>query len=170
MIRSSVMAKTPLFFRLLRFLARLAVSLICLASFCAAQNGALAVVVNKHNPLTQISLADLRQLYLGEQRFWKGRLAVTTLMRVPGAGERQIALKTVFHMSEPEYKTYWVNRVFHGQASAAPAELFSNGSAQDAVASIPGAVALVPASQVIPRVKVLKVDGYLPDDPGYPLR
>ena len=130
----------------------------------------MAVVVNKRNPINQISLADLRQLYLGEQRFWKGRLAVTALMRVTGARERDVALRNLFRMNELEYKTYWVNRVFHGQASAAPAELFSNGSAQDAVASIPGAVALVPASEVIPRVKMLKIDGRLPGESGYPLQ
>jgi hypothetical protein len=161
------MAKTLLFFRLL---AQFGLSLILPVTLCAAQNGAIAVVVNKGNPLTQISLADLRKLYLGDQRFWKGRLAVTALMRVTGAPEREVALRTLFRMSEPEYKTYWVSRVFHGEASAAPAELFSNGSAQDAVASISGAVALVPTSEVIPRVKVLKVDGRLPGESGYPLQ
>jgi hypothetical protein len=161
------MAKTLPFFRLL---ARFGLSLILPVTFCAAQDGAMAVVVNKRNPINQISLADLRQLYLGEQRFWKGRLAVTALMRVTGARERDVALRNLFRMNELEYKTYWVNRVFHGQASAAPAELFSNGSAQDAVASIPGAVALVPASEVIPRVKMLKIDGRLPGESGYPLQ
>jgi hypothetical protein len=91
-------------------------------------------------------------------------------MRVTGVRGRDVALRTLCRMSEPEYRTYWVNRVFRGQASAAPAELFSNGMAQDAVASIPGGVALVPASEVIPRVKVLKVDGRFPGEPGYPLQ
>jgi ABC-type phosphate transport system substrate-binding protein len=139
-------------------------------SLCSAQNGAIAVVVNKDNPVTQISLIELRSLYLGEHRFWKGQLAVTALMRVQGAHERDVALKTLFRMSDSEYKTYWVNRVFRGQASAAPAELFSNGSAQDAVASIRGAVALVPAVEVSSRVRMLKIDGHLPGEPGYPLQ
>jgi phosphate transport system substrate-binding protein len=160
------MVKTPFFFRLL---GRSALSLFFWVGLCAAQNGAIAVVVNQDNPINQISLADLRKLYLGEQRFWKGHLAVTVLMRVPGTPGRDVALKTVFRMSESQYKIYWENRVFHGEASAAPAELFSNGSAQDAVASIPGAVALVPLAQVSTRVKVLKIDGLLPDEPGYPL-
>jgi ABC-type phosphate transport system substrate-binding protein len=162
-----LMGKTILLFGLL---ARVASGLILLMTVCAAQNSAIAVVVNKDNPVSQISLAGLRNLYLGEQRFWKGRLAVTALMRVPGAREREVALKIVFRMSESEYKAYWVDRVFHGQASAPPPELFSHGSAQDAVASIPGAVALVLASDVSPRVKVLKIDGHLPNEDGYPLQ
>jgi ABC-type phosphate transport system substrate-binding protein len=164
--RQLAMAKT-------RFHTKLLAGGACVALLVvlsAAQNDTMAVVVNKDNPLSQVSLPELRQLYMGEQRFWKGRLAVTALMRVAGSRERAVALKVLFRMSESEYKKYWVNRVFHGEASAAPPELFSNGSAQDAVASIPGAVALVPVSEVSPRVKVLKIDGHLPDEPGYPLQ
>jgi hypothetical protein len=165
--KQSAIARRFSYFRLM---VRFASGLILLGTVCAAQSGALAVVVNKSNPFTKISLSDLRNLYLGDQRFWKGRLAVTAMMRVPGTREREVALRTVFRMNESQYKTYWVNRVFRGLASDPPPELFSNGSAQDAVDSIPGAVALVPESEVSPRLKVLKVDGRLPDEPGYPLR
>ena len=119
--QQSAMAKTFLY---LRFLARFAAGSVLLAALCAAQNGAMAVVVNKDNPVNQISLTELRNVYLGEQRFWKGQLAVTALMRVTGAHEREVALKTLFRMSEPDYKKYWVNRVFRGEASAAPANYF----------------------------------------------
>jgi hypothetical protein len=37
------------------------------------------------------------------------------------------------------------------------------------VRDIPGAIALVPASKVPPGVKVLRIDGKRPGEPGYPL-
>ncbi|SRR6266851_4794417 len=147
-----------------------ALCLFVLVPACRAEDGAIAVVVHKQNSIINISLRDLRNVYLGDQRFWKGQLVIIPLMRVGGSRERAAALKTLFQMDEQDYRKYWVNRVFHGEASAAPPELFSNGAAQDAVASIPGAVALVLASQVSSRVKVLKVDGHLPGEVGYPLQ
>jgi hypothetical protein len=155
---------------LVRPLALFAISVLPLAVPLLAQNGPIAVVVNKQNPVNNLSLAELRRLFLGEQLFWKGRLAATILMRVSGAREREVALHALFQMNDQEYKRYWVDKIFRGEASASPAELFSNGFAQDGVASIPGAVALVFWKEVRSKVKVLKVDGHLPGDEGYPLQ
>ncbi|MGA8763168.1 MAG: hypothetical protein WB562_09910 [Candidatus Sulfotelmatobacter sp.] len=155
---------------LVRLLALFAISVLTLAVPLRAQDGPIAVVVNKQNPVNNLSLAELRRLFLGEQLFWKGRLAVMPLMRVSGAREREVAMRTLFQMNEQEYKRHWVDKIFRGEASVPPAELLSNGFAQDGVASIPGAVALVSWKEVLPKVKVLKVDGHLPGDEGYPLR
>ncbi len=155
---------------LLRGLSLFAIGMFMLATPLSAQDDPIAVVVNKENPVNNLSLPELRRVFLGEQLFWKGRLAVTPLMRVKGAREREVAMRMLFQMNDQEYKRYWVNKIFRGEATAPPAELFSNGFAQDGVASIPGAVALVTWKEVHSRVKVLKIDGYLPSDEGYPLR
>ena len=42
--------------------------------------------------------------------------------------------------------------------------------ATELVAQIPGAVAFVDASQVPAGLKVIKINGHLPGEPGYPLR
>jgi ABC-type phosphate transport system substrate-binding protein len=150
--------------------ALLAISMLMLAIPLPAQDDPIAVVVSKENPVNNLSLADLRRIFLGEQLFWKGRLAVTPLMRANAAREREVAMRTLFQMNEQEYKRHWVDKVFRGEASAPPAEVFSNGFAQDAVANNRGAVALVSWKEVRSKVKVLKVDGHLPGEEGYPLR
>ena len=47
--------------------------------------------------------------------------------------------------------------------------VYSNESATELVASIPGAVAFVDAAQVPKGLKVLRIDGRLPGEKGYPL-
>lgn len=89
-------------------------------------------------------------------------------MRAPGAAER-IALLKLLGMTESEYKQYWTTQVFRGEAQNEPVALFSNGMQKEAIRAFPGAVALVSIGDVKPGMKVLKVDGYAPGEPGYPL-
>ena len=42
--------------------------------------------------------------------------------------------------------------------------------AQELVTAIPGSITFIPANEIDSSVKVLSIDGLLPDQPGYPLR
>jgi ABC-type phosphate transport system substrate-binding protein len=137
-------------------------------SSAVAQTGAVAVVVNEKNPVSNLSTVDLRKLFASEKHSWAGGLRVTLFVRAPGAYERVVLLK-LLGMSEKEYKTYWTAQVFRGEALAEPVALFSNGMQKEALAAYPGAVALVNLQDVKPGMKVVKVDGHMPGEPGYPL-
>lgn len=150
-----------------------AVMFSCLAGSrtLKAQSEDMAVVVNKQNPVTSITSAELRKILMGETKFWaKTNNVVTVVMRAPGAPERDLALKVMFRMSEADYRKYWIGRVNSGDATSAPAEVFANGALQGLVSEIPGAIGLVKTSDVRSAVKVLKIDGHLPGESGYNLR
>jgi ABC-type phosphate transport system substrate-binding protein len=137
-------------------------------SSAAAQTGAVAVVVNEKNPVHNLSTPELRRLLAGERHSWSGGLPVRLFVRAPGAYERVVLLR-VLGMSESEYKRYWTTQVFRGEAQTEPVALFSNGMQKEAVAVYPGAVALVNSQDVKPGMKVVRVDGHLPGETGYPL-
>ena len=54
-------------------------------------------------------------------------------------------------------------------AQAEPSTLPSNGMQREALATYPGAVALVNLEDVKAGMKVLKVEGRMPGEPGYSL-
>jgi ABC-type phosphate transport system substrate-binding protein len=138
-----------------------------------AQTGAptsIAVVVNKDNPVSNLSIADLRKISLGERQYWRGGLPIQLLMRAPGARERDLVLRVIFQMSESQYKQYWVAKLMRTEAKSAPAEVFSSGMLKEGVAAIPGAIAFIDIEEVRPPLKVLRIDGRLPGEQGYPLR
>jgi len=137
-------------------------------SSALAQTGTVAVVVNDKNPVTNVSIAELRRLFAGEKRSWAGGQPVILFVRTSGARERVVLLR-LLDMSESEYKRYWAAQVFRGEATAEPVALFSNGMQKEALAAFPGAVALVTLQDVKPGMKVVKVDGRFPDEPGYAL-
>ena len=136
-------------------------------SSALGQTGAVAVVVNEKNPVNSLSSSELRKLFAGEKHSWSGGLPVKLFARAPGAYERVVLLK-LLGMSEREYKQYWTAEVFRGEAQAEPLALFSNGMQKEAVALYPGAVALVNFQDVKPGMKVVKVDGHMPGEAGYP--
>jgi len=136
-------------------------------SSAVAQTGCVAVVVNEKNPITNLSATELRRVLAGEKHFWTGGLPIRLFVRAPGANERDVLLKFL-GMSESEYKRYWTAQVFRGDAQMEPVGLFSNGMQREAVVLYPGAVALVNLQDVKLGMKVLKIDGHMPAETGYP--
>ncbi len=129
----------------------------------------VALVVRPDVPVDNLSFREVRELLLGDRQFWIPGLRVSLLMRAPVARERDVILKTVYRMNEAEFRRYWIEKVFRAEAQSGPKIVYSNESATELVAAIPGAVAFVDASQVPRGLKVLRIDGRLPGEKGYPL-
>lgn len=150
--------------------ALLGVSLISQVATGAPASSGVAIIVNSSNPLNNLTLPDLRKVYRGERQYWAGNTPVMLLMRTPGAQEREVILRVVFEMSEERYTQYWVAKVMRADVSDPPAALYSHGIMQEGVRGNPGAIGYVLQSNLREGVKVLRVNGLLPGDAGYPLR
>jgi hypothetical protein len=135
----------------------------------AIPSSSVAIVVRSDLPVENLSFSELRRLMLGDRQFWSSNVKVTLLVRAPGARERDVVLKTIYQMSEAQFRQYWIAKVFRAEAASGPRIVYSNEMATELAAEIPGAVAFVDASQVPKGLKVLKIDGKLPGEAGYPL-
>jgi phosphate transport system substrate-binding protein len=128
-----------------------------------------ALVVHPSTRVSDLSLADVRRIFLGDQQFWPDGGRVVLFVHGPGTPGRSVALQHVYRMREPEFKRYWIAKTFRGDVAAGPKIVSGDELAKQLTASIPGAVALVRASEVDASVKVVTVDGRAPDAPQYPL-
>jgi ABC-type phosphate transport system substrate-binding protein len=135
-----------------------------------ADDNAIAIVVRADVPVANLAFAELRRLMLGDRQYWSSNLKVTLLVRAPVARERDVVLKTIYQMSEAQFRQYWIAKVFRAEAAAAPRIVYSNDMAVDIATQIPGAVAFVDAGHVPNGLKVLKINGLLPREAGYPLQ
>jgi len=129
----------------------------------------VAIIVNPNNPVNNLTLAELRQIYHGERQYWKASSPVVLLMRSSGAREREVILRVVFQMTEERYTQYWVAKVMRADVSDPPASLFSFGMMQEGVKGNPGAIGYINMNDVRPGVKVVRISGLLPGEPGYVL-
>jgi hypothetical protein len=136
----------------------------------AAEGADVAIVVRPDVPVDNLSFVDLRRLMRGERQFWTSNLRVTLLVRAPVARERDIVLGKIYEMSEAQFKQYWIAKVFRAEVASGPRIVYSTETAGELASTIPGAVAFVLASQAPKGLKVLKIDGHLPGEKGYPLR
>jgi hypothetical protein len=139
------------------------------SSSAAGGESDIAIVVRPDVPVDNLSFAELRRVMLGDRQFWTSDLRVTLLVRAPGARERDVVLKTIYQMSEAQFRQYWIAKVFRAQATSGPRIVYSNDMATELAAAMPGAVAFVETPEVPKGLKVLKIDGLLPGDRGYPL-
>lgn len=130
----------------------------------------VAVVVHPDTPISNLSLAEVRKVFLGDRQYWTTNTPVVLLIRAPIARERNVVLKVIYQMSESQFKQYWIAKIFRAESATAPKVVYSNDVANELVTAIPGAIAFIDAHDVKPGAKVVRVDGHLPGEPGYPLR
>jgi ABC-type phosphate transport system substrate-binding protein len=131
---------------------------------------AIAIVVNPQTKVNDVTFAELRRLFLGEQQFWKDHSKVTLLVRAPTARERSVVLEKIYRMDEEKFHEYWIGKMFRAEVAGGPKIVYSTDMALNLIAGIKGSITFIPASAVTSDVKVLKIDGLLPSDAAYPLR
>jgi hypothetical protein len=132
--------------------------------------GDIAVVAHSNVPVDNLSFVDLRKVVLGDKQYWETNLRVTLLLRAPVARERDIVLQKVYEMTESQFRQYWIGKVFRAELAAGPKIVNSTDASIGLLSSVPGAIAFIDSAQVPKNFKILRIDGKLPGQEGYPLR
>jgi hypothetical protein len=131
--------------------------------------GDLAIVVHPATPVTGLSFAELRQVFVGERQYWTKDIPVVLLIRAPASAERDAVLKSIYQMSEPQFKQFWIAKIFRAETATPPKIVYSGQSTAQLIEAVPGAIAFMVAADVRPGLKVLRIDGRLPGEAGYRL-
>ncbi|HEV8385589.1 MAG TPA: hypothetical protein VGQ11_12020 [Candidatus Acidoferrales bacterium] len=141
-----------------------------LAAAQTAKGGDVAIVVHAGTPITNLTLAEVRKIFRGEKQYWTTDLPVVLLVRAPVARERDVVLKVIYQMTEAQFRQFWMAKIFRAESVSAPKLVYSPDMANQLVSTLPGAISFVDAHQVGSGLKVVRVDGKLPGEAGYPLR
>jgi hypothetical protein len=148
-----------------RFTLRILLFLVASVPLAAARD--LALVSNKANSVSAITLPDLVKVCKGQTNHWPDGKAVTFIMRNPSAPEMRFFLEKVYEVPEAEVKEM-ISTANHGRMGH-PAVMIvdSDEDLVNKVASIPGAVGVVDVYAINSSVAVVKLAGKLPLEPGY---
>jgi phosphate transport system substrate-binding protein len=134
----------------------------------AANAEPVAIIVDPSNPKADISLEELKQLFLGKRGEWPDGARAVPVDQEAGGNTREAFNSTVLKMDQAAVERHWTDQKMRG-AGVAPKVASSPASAVKLVAKVRGAVAYVPVSAVDPSVKVLTVGGVAPSAAGYPI-
>jgi hypothetical protein len=130
----------------------------------------LVIVVNRSNPVDDLSFDELRRIFLGNRSHWSNGRRITLVMREPGEPERKTILRDVCGMNEDQFKNHFVHGLFTGEILVSPKILASPVGVRKFIFNVPGAIGYLREGDVDDSVKVVRIDELLPDDKGYKLR
>lgn len=135
-----------------------------------ANTESIAIIVNQSNPVDNLSSQELRTVFLGERSHWPNGRRITLVMMEPSQPERKIVLRDIYHMNETDFSRHFMQGVFTGEVFVSPKTLATPVGVRKFVFNVPGAIGYVRAADVDDTVKIIRVDGHLPDDKDYALR
>jgi len=144
----------------------------CAGAGAQCPTGTLAVIVNRSNSTESLSIAQLRRILIGDVRAWPDHKSMAVVARDPSSKVSQCALSSIARMSEAEYHRYLMSAEFRGDEPMVIQTVDSDGSAAHVVAGSAGGIAIVDLSSlpsISSSVKVVRVNGKNPGEPGYPL-
>jgi ABC-type phosphate transport system substrate-binding protein len=129
----------------------------------------LAIVVNRSNPVDGITFAELRNIFLGNRGYWINGRRITLVMRDPGEPERKAILRDVCGMNEDQLKNHFLHGLYTGEILVSPKTLATPTGVRKFIFNVPGAIGYLRPGDVDSTVKIIRIDGLLPDDKGYKL-
>ena len=128
------------------------------------------VVVGEDVPVSDITLDELRRVFLMKRGFWKPGKPIRLVLPASGVPARSFLLEYVCQKTEGEMRRLVLESIYRGESDQAPKVAGSDEEALRLLASITNAVALVSTETPLgPGLKALRVEGKLPSDQGYPL-
>jgi ABC-type phosphate transport system substrate-binding protein len=118
------------------------------------------IIVNKSNPLSSISMEELRAIFKVERKFWKdGKKIVLGLISYKDERSK-IFNRLVYKMDEVSLKKFWFNKIFKGQLTSTPITLDNLEESIKFVQNNPGAISYTNKASNIDSVKVLNINGF----------
>ncbi|HEV7522429.1 MAG TPA: hypothetical protein VGP89_15100 [Candidatus Angelobacter sp.] len=139
------------------------------SSQASSPAGDIAVVVNASNPVNDVSMSELRNMLMGDRRFWKGNVRVKLILREPGTRDRDAILGLLLKLDNKAFAAHWRAKVFRGEAAEEPLSVSSVSQLEHFLLQNPGGITFMTAKATVPQLKVLRLNGKLPGDRGYAL-
>jgi ABC-type phosphate transport system substrate-binding protein len=130
----------------------------------------LAIVVNRSNPVNNLSLQDLRSIFLGERNYWPNGRRITLVLRDLGDPERRTIIHDLCGMSENQFRTHVLRGMFTGNILVSPKTLNTPAGVRRFIFNVPGAIGALRISETDGSIGVVRIDDLLPSDKGYELR
>ena len=157
----------------MRIMRRLIVSLILfltIAGFSTVHGMDVAIVVNKDNPVDELTMREVAALFELRQQFWKEGDRVYVIIQQSRRAEKNVMLKKVYRQTDEGLNKYLLNRMFKGEILDFPQIESSNEKVKQEVRRRPNAIGFIDAATIDNTVKVLRINRSLPGSDNYLLK
>ena len=129
----------------------------------------LAVIVSPSSKLTTIRSDDLRRVFQSERITDPDGNRLIALNHPPKTVDRVGFDQAVLGMDADAVGRFWIDRKIRG-GNGPPRTVESLATLRRVVEKLPGAIGYIRPAQLTNEVRAIRVDGKLPEDPGYLVR
>lgn len=123
-----------------------------------AQEQRMVIIVNKANAASSLTLGELRRIFMKQTRIWTNGTPVVPVDWEATSEMRKSFSRKVLGRSVAEMTEFWVQQSYT-QGVGPPSTQKSARAILRFVASVPGAISYVPASEADDSVKTINVPG-----------
>lgn len=116
----------------------------------------VVLIVNPDNSLTDISLKDVKKIYLGKSKFFSSGEKVIPVDQAEKSKVKEIFYEVIVGKSKSQLQKYWSKRIFTGRGTP-PKALKDDAAVIEWVAEHPQGLGYVFKGSVNDSVKVLKL-------------
>ncbi|HYL11377.1 MAG TPA: hypothetical protein VEU31_11625 [Candidatus Acidoferrales bacterium] len=127
----------------------------------------LAVVTPAASRVDSVTLAELAKLAKGTTKTWPDGKNFTLVLKDPDSDDMRVVVQKLFGMSSAELRQLAAKLNDSQPGHSYIRFVSSDAEVLQAVQGNPGAVGIVDVYSITSAVKVIRVDGKLPFDPGY---
>lgn len=127
----------------------------------------IAVIMAAGSKLQDLPLAELVKLCKGTQKAWADGRSFLLVMKDPATPEMHTPVQKLFGMAPSDLKSSIAKL---NESRQLVKIVDTDEELLRTVETIPGAVGIVDVYSINSAVKVLRIDGKLPFDVGYPLK
>ncbi len=140
--------------------------------FVTNANATIAVVVNKSNPVSDISYSELKIILEARKQYWSNGEKITLIFKSLVSNETRKLIDMVYKIKYDEFDKYWFLKVYNNKIMEFPKILNSTSTINILVSEIPGAIAFIGVNEVSKRgnIKMITINGRMPDEDGYPFK
>lgn len=116
------------------------------------------IIVNRNNPINDISSAQLKKIYNGRIKFWDNGTKVIPVDMVDDHPCASRFANIILEVDLETKRRYWIQKLYSGLGSP-PQQEKNFANVISVVASEPGAIGYVKKESVTSAVKLITVDG-----------
>ena len=147
----------------------LTLMVIMIGSCAAGACKDLALVSNKANTVTEVTLPELVRISKGQTERWPDGMPVTFVTRSPVSPDMKIALDKIYGVGREEAANIIANSNRNRMKRPLIVIVDSDEMVLKKVLITRGAIGLVDVYSITGAVNVMRIGGKLPLEPGYTL-
>lgn len=130
---------------------------LAMALLPAVAQAADVYVVTATENKQNLDLEEVKHIFLGDVTKWVSGKNIILAVPDLSSPEGEVMLEKLFGMSAKEYKKYWMQKVFKGEATNPP-ENKNGDSMKQFLKAYPDAIGILTGSQADGMRKVVKVE------------